>query len=102
MADIEAAKNWAFESVWTHMQTRVASEIDTFDSLAGWMFDEDISARGAIGDRLYMTSPNDDAPCVYFEKGRQLEIVFEWESEEVFRDNVHAGFYDEIMMYFET
>ena len=102
MADFEAASSWAFGSVWEHMQTRVASELDSFATLADWMFDENLPARGAIGDRLYMTSPNDDTPCVYFETGRQLDIVFEWEGEEVFRDNVHAGFYHEIMEYFET
>lgn len=102
MADFEAAATWAFRSIWEQIQARVTADTDTFASLAEWMFDEDISARGPVGDRLYLTSPDDDAPCVYFENARQLEIVFEWEGEEVFRDSVHAGFYDEIKEYFET
>ncbi|SEJ12547.1 hypothetical protein SAMN05444007_103379 [Cribrihabitans marinus] len=85
------------------MQSRIDGEIDSFESLAYSMFDEDMAGRGAVGNRLYISSPTDTKPCAFIEKTGEsrFQIVMEWNSEEKIRENLETALYEDIRHYFD-
>lgn len=97
------AENWAFETIVEQMQSRIDGEIDSFESLAHSMFDEDMASRGAVGNQLYISAPTDSTPCAYIERNSdtQFQIVMEWEGEEKVRVNLQAALYKDIRHYFD-
>lgn len=73
---------------------------EDLSSVAYNVFDERIDDRGEIGSRLYLSSPNDETPAVFVEKdGERFDIVFTWNGEEKYRDDLGRIFYDDARRY---
>jgi hypothetical protein len=99
---VTEAESWAFEFAANSLRDRMLYQEETLSSVAYNVFDEDIDDRGAVGTRLYLTSPNNTEPAIFVEKARgEFHLVFEFDGEEKYRNDIGREFYEDCRRYFE-
>ena len=97
---VTEAEAWAFAFAANALRDRMGFNDETLEAVAYNVFDEDIVDRGAVGDRLYLTSPHDTEPAIFIEKvSGEFHLVFEFGGEEKYRDDIGGEFYTQCRKY---